>query len=151
MADDITRHLADLSAEVVAENMISWEQVISQIEKMIQKQSSKYWTITKLDFIRAVSITQEARLFRAGLSRVYLTISTAQKRGLGRGDRFLRLIWNDANIPTIEFCMYGKTSFQSYLLNSFDDPLFLLMPYLKRLWYEGKDRHSTDQSIDETI
>jgi hypothetical protein len=90
MPDDITRHLADLDEAVIMENMRSWEQVIAQIETMLEKKSSKYWTATKLDFIRAVALTKEARLFRTGLSRVYLTISTAQKHGLERGDRFLR-------------------------------------------------------------
>jgi hypothetical protein len=140
MADDITRHLATLNEAVITENMISWEQVITQIETMLEKKSSKYWSQKKLDFIRAVALTQEARLFRAGLSRVYLTISTSQKHGLERGDHYLRLIWNEKNRPEIEYCRFGKTSVQSYPLNTFDDPLAQLLPYLKRLWYEGKDR-----------
>ena len=140
MPDDITRHLADLNEAVIMENMLSWEQVIAQIETMLEKKSSKYWTTTKLDFIRTVALTKEARLFRAGLSRVYLTISTAQKHGLERGDRFLRLIWNEKNIPVIEYCKFGKTSVRSYPLNTFDDPLFLLLPFLKRLWYESQDK-----------
>jgi hypothetical protein len=140
MPDDITRHLANLSTEDIQQNMVSWEQVILQIETMIEKRSSKYWTAAKLDFIREVANTKEARLFRAGLSRVYLTISTARKQGLERGDLFLRLIWNEKNIPLIEYCKFGKTSFQIYPLNTFDDPLFLLLPFLKRLWYESKDR-----------
>ena len=140
MPDDITRHLASLSAEVITQNMISWEKVLSQIETAVEKGSSKYWNTSKLDFVRAIAITQEARLFRAGLSRVYLTISTARKLGLDRGDLFLRLIWNEKNIPVLEYCKFGKTSFQSYPLNTFDDPLFLLLPFLKRLWYESKSR-----------
>ncbi|MCX6081490.1 MAG: hypothetical protein NTW32_18315 [Chloroflexi bacterium] len=151
MADDITRHLADLSAEIVTENMVSWEQVVAQIETMIEKKSSRYWNTTKLDFIRAVAITKEARLFRAGLSRVYLTISTAQKHGLERGDRFLRLIWNEKNIPVIEYCKFGKTSTQSHVLNTFDDSLFLLMPFLKRLWYESKDRPQPEEANTEEV
>ena len=107
MADDITRHLAGLSEELILENVISWEQVIAQIETMLEKKYSKYWTATKLDFIRALALTQEARLFRAGLSRVYLTISTAQKQGLERGELFLRLIWNEKNIPVLEYCKFG--------------------------------------------
>jgi hypothetical protein len=142
MADDITRHLAALSPEILAENMVSWEQVIAKIETMIEKRSSRYWTIAKLDFIRALALTQESRLFRVGLSRVYLVISTSQKLGLQRGDRFLRLIWNDENIPLIEYGRFGKTSFQSHKLNTFDDPLFLVLPFLKRLWYESKDRQA---------
>jgi hypothetical protein len=125
---------------VITENMISWEQVISQIETMIEKRSSKYWVATRLDFIRALAAMQESRLFRAGLSRVYLTISTAQKRGLARGDHFLRLIWNEANIPVVEYCRFGKTSVQSYTLNTFDDPDLLMLPFFKRLWYEGKSK-----------
>ncbi len=140
MADDITRHLAGLSEEIVSENMVSWEQVIAKIEAMIEKKSSRYWTSKKLDFIRALGSTQEARLFRAGLSRVYLPISTSHKRGLQRGDHFLRLIWNEQNIPLIEDCKFGKKAFQSHKLNTFDDPLLLLLPHLKRLWYESKDK-----------
>ena len=140
MADDITRHLAGLSEEVITQNMVAWEQVIAQIETSIEKGTSKYWTTAKLDFIRALAVTREARLFRVGLSRVYLIISTSQKHGLERGDLFLRLIWNEKNIPVIEYCKFGKTSRQSYVLNTFDDPLFQLLPYLKRLWYESKDR-----------
>jgi hypothetical protein len=140
MSDDITRHLANLGETVITENMISWEQVIAQIESMLEKKSSKYWTTTKLDFIRALALTQESRLFRAGLSRVYLTISTAQKQGLERGDRFLRLIWNEKNIPIIEYCKFGKKAVKSYPLNTFDDPLFLMLPFLKRLWYESQDK-----------
>ena len=140
MPDDITRHLAHLSEEVITQNMVSWEQVIAQIETMLEKKSSKYWTSAKLDFIRALAITQESRLFRAGLSRVYLTISTSQKLGLQRGDLFLRLIWNEKNTPVLEYCKFGKTSFQSYPLTTFDDPLLQLLPYLKRLWYESKDK-----------
>jgi|GEM_PF-5953583 len=142
MADDITRHLAALSAEVVAENMVSWEQVIAKIETMIEKRSSKYWTTAKLDFIRALAFTQEARLFRVGLSRVYLVISTSQKLGLQRGDRFLRLIWNEENVPMIEYGRFGKTSVQSHTLTTFDDPLLQLLPFLKRLWYESRDRQA---------
>ena len=140
MADDITRHLAGLSEEVITQNMVAWEQVIAQIETSIEKGTSKYWTTAKLDFIRALAVTKEARLFRAGLSRVYLIISTSQKHGLERGDLFLRLIWNEKNIPVIEYGKFGKTSRQSHVLNTFDDPLFQLLPYLKRLWYESKDR-----------
>ncbi len=140
MTDDITRHLADLSEVIVTENMVSWEQVISKIEAMIEKKSSKYWTAKKLDFIRALAVTKESRLFRAGLSRVYLTISTSEKQGLQRGEHFLRLIWNENNIPLIEYCKFGKTTFQSHKLNTFDEPLLLLLPFLKRLWYESKDR-----------
>jgi hypothetical protein len=136
MADDITRHLAGLSEQVIAENMISWEQVIAQIEAMIEKGSSKYWKRPKLEFIHALSISTEARLFRAGLSRVYLTISTSPQKGLKRGEPFLRLIWNEANIPALEYCRFGKTSLQSYPLNTFDEPLMQILPYLKRLWYE---------------
>lgn len=144
MTDDITRHLASLSEEVISENMISWEQVIAQIETMIEKRSSRYWTTTKLDFIRAIALTMEARLFRAGLSRVYLIISTTRKKGLERGDLFLRLIWNEKNIPVIEYCKFGKTALKSYPLNTFDDPHFLLLPFLKRLWYESKDRQAVE-------
>ena len=144
MADDITRHLANLSEEVIKENMVSWEQVIAKIEGMLEKKSSKYWTTAKLDFIRALAITQEARLFRAGLSRVYLTISTSQKLGLERGEPFLRMIWNEKNAPVLEYCRFGKPSTQSYNLTSFDDPLFQLLPFLKRLWYEGKNKPAVD-------
>jgi hypothetical protein len=140
MPDDITRHLANLSEEVLTQNMVSWEQVIAQIEASILKGSSKYWTPTKLDFIRAVALTQESRLFRAGLSRVYLTVSTAQKHGLERGDLFLRLIWNEKNIPVVEYCKFGKTSRQIFPLNTFDEPLLLMLPFFKRLWYESQDR-----------
>lgn len=147
MADDITRHLTGLDAEIVRENMVSWEQVITRIETAIEKKSSRYWTSKKLDFIRTLSLTQESRLFRAGLSRVYVTISTSQKQGLERGEHFLRLIWNEANIPMLEYCKYGKTSVQSYKLNTFDDPLLLMLPYLKRLWYESKDKLQGDSII----
>jgi hypothetical protein len=140
MADDITRHLANLSEAVIRDNMVSWEQVIAKIESMLEKKSSKYWTSAKLDFIRALAITQEARLFRAGLSRVYLTISTSQKLGLERGEPFLRMIWNEENVPVLEYCRFGKSSTQSYTLTSFDDPLFQLLPFFKRLWYEGKNK-----------
>jgi hypothetical protein len=140
MADDITRHLANISEEVIKDNMVSWEQVIAKIETMLEKKSSKYWTTAKLDFIRALAITQEARLFRAGLSRVYLTISTSQKLGLERGEPFLRMIWNEKNAPVLEYCRFGKPSTQSYNLTSFDDPLFQLLPFFKRLWYEGKNK-----------
>ena len=145
MADDITRHLANLSEELITENMVSWEQVISQIETMIAKKSSRYWNNTKLDFIRALAVSKESRLFRAGLSKIYLTISTARKLGLERGDHFLRLAWNENNAPVLEYCRYGKTSRQSYTLTSFDDPLFQLLPYLKRLWYEGKNRPALEK------
>ena len=49
MPDDITRHLANLGETVITENMISWEQVIAQIESMLEKKSSKYWRIFYLD------------------------------------------------------------------------------------------------------
>jgi hypothetical protein len=138
MADDLTRHLATLNSLVITENMISWEQVIAQIETMLAKKSSKYWTAAKLDFIRALAQTTEARLFRVGLSKIYLTISTSPKLGLERGEPYLRLIWNEKNIPALEYCHFGKTSFQAFSLTSFDDPLFQLLPFLKRLWYEGQ-------------
>ena len=138
MADDITRHLATLSEEVLMENMASWEAVLAKIEKTLEQSASKYWTRAKLDFIRAVADTREARLFRAGLSRVYLTISTAPKQGLQRGDFVLRLIWNEKNIPTVEYGKFGKASLQSIKLNTYDDPLFLMLPHLKRLWYDSK-------------
>lgn len=138
MADDLTRHLATLNSLVITENMISWEQVIAQIETMLAKKTSRYWTAVKLDFIRSLALTQEARLFRAGLSKVYLTISTSPKLGLERGEPYLRLIWNEKNVPALEYCHFGKTSVQTYPLTSFDDPLLQLLPFLKRLWYEGQ-------------
>ena len=145
MADDITRHLADLSEELITENMVSWEQVIAHIETIIEKKSSRYWNTTRLDFIRALAVSKEARLFRAGLSKIYLTISTARKLGLERGEHFLRLAWNEKDIPVLEYCRYGKTSRQSYTLTSFDDPLSQLLPYLKRLWYEGGNRQALEK------
>lgn len=138
MADDITRHLATLSEFVVTENMLSWEQVIAQIEVMLEKKSSKYWTAARLEFIRTLSLSQEARLFRAGLSKVYLTISTSQKLGLEHGEHYLKLIWNEKNIPVIRYCKFGKSAVQFYPLNTFDDPLLQLLPFLKRLWYESQ-------------
>jgi len=143
MADDITRHLASLSEEVLMQNMASWEQVLAKIEKTIEQGSSKYWTSKKLDFIRTLADTREARLFRAGLARVYLTISTAPQQGLQRGDFFLRLIWNEKNIPIVEYGKFGKTSFQSTKLNTYDDPLFLMLPHLKKLWYDSKKKTET--------
>jgi len=145
MADDITRHLAGLSEELILENVISWEQVIMQVNKMLERHSSRYWTQAKLEFIQSFARSKEARLFRAGLSRVYLTISTAPKNGLERGDHFLRLIWNEKNVPVLEYCRFGKTSIQRYTLTTFDDPLFQLLPYLKRLWYEGKNKAEIEQ------
>ena len=144
MADDITRHLAAMDEDVILENVISWEHVILQISRMLEKHSSKYWTPAKLEFIQSIARSKEARLFRAGLSRVYLTISTAQKIGLERGDHFLRLSWNENNVPSIEYCRFGKTSTQRYPLTSFDDPLYQMLPYLKRLWYEGKNRPAAE-------
>ena len=149
MPDDITRHLAGLSEEVITQNMVSWEQVISQIETMIEKGTSSYWTTARLDFIRALAVTKESRLFRAGLSRVYLTISTSQKLGLERGDFFLRLIWNEKNIPVLEYCKFGKTTRQNYPLNTFDDPLFQLLPYFKRLWYDFLRNSDKDKPQEE--
>jgi hypothetical protein len=145
MADDITRHLAGLGEEVITQNMVSWEQVIAKIEASIEKGSSRYWTSTRLEFIRSLAQTKESRLFRAGLSRVYLIISTSQKNGLERGDFFLRLVWNEKNIPVLEYCRFGKTSHQNYPLTSFDDPLFLMLPFFKRLWYDNHRNSSTDQ------
>jgi hypothetical protein len=145
MPDDITRHLAELDEELITQNMMSWEQVIAQIETMIEKGSSRYWTAKKLDFIRALSITKESRLFRTGLSRVYLVISTSRKHGLERGDFFMRLIWNEKNIPVLEYGQFGKTSRQSYPLNSFDDPLFLMLPFFKRLWYDFLKKSNKDK------
>ena len=139
MPDDITRHLATLSKTVLTENMATWEQVIDRIGESIEKGSTRYWTPQKLNFIRVLASTRESRLFRAGLSRVYLTISTSQKLGLERGEHFLRLIWDEKNTPVVEYCRFGKTSKQVYQLTTFDDPLYQMLPFLKRLWYEGKE------------
>lgn len=140
MPDDITRHLASLSKAALTQNMASWEQVIAQVEDSLEKGTSRYWTASRLNFIRVLASTRESRLFRAGLSRVYLTISTSQKHGLERGEHFLRLIWNEQGVPVVEYCRFGKTSKQVYTLTTFDDPLYQMLPFLKRLWYEGKDR-----------
>jgi len=140
MADDITRHLAHLSESVVTDNMRSWEEVITQIENALEKKSSKYWTSAKLEFIHSLALSQEARLFRAGLSKVYLIISTSQKRGLSHGEHYLKLVWGENNLPVIRYCKFGKAAVQFYPLNSFDEPLLQLLPFLKRLWYESQDK-----------
>ena len=146
MADDITRHLTTLPEDVIVKNMLSWEELIAQIEATLAKHSSKYWTAEKLEFIRTIAESVEARLFRAGLSKVYVTISTTRQRGLEHGDLFLRIIWNEDGIPMLEYCKFGKTSFQKFKLNTYDEPLFQMMPYLKRLWYESKTKREANDS-----
>jgi hypothetical protein len=141
MADDLVRNLKNLSEEVLLQNMQSWDGVLAQIEKTIEKGASKYWTKERYEFIRDIADTMEARLFRAGLSKVYVTISTAEKKGLPRGEFFIRLIWNDKNIPKIDYGRFGKKTFQTYLLNDYDQADVLMMPHLKKLWYDNKRKN----------
>jgi hypothetical protein len=145
MNDELFRRLASLSNEVIEENSTSWKRVISQIEIAITNGSSKYWTTSRLNAIRRMAELDEARLYRAGLSRVYLTVSTAQKQGLERGQLFIRLIWNENNQPVLEYCKFGRKSVQSYVCKTGRDLIPTLQPLLKRLWYEAKDKMETKQ------
>jgi hypothetical protein len=148
MADDLTRHLKDLNEEVLLQNMQSWDSVLAQIETALEKGTSKYWTKDKYEFVRDIADTMESRLFRAGLSKVYVTISTAEKKGLERGEFFIRLIWNDKNIPKIDYGRFGKKKFHTFLLNDYDDADVLMMPHLKKLWYDNKRKNVVGQIVD---
>jgi hypothetical protein len=145
MNDELFRQLASLPNEVIDENIASWKRVISQIELAITNGSSKYWTTSRLNAIRRLAELDEARLYRVGLSRVYLTVSTAQKQGLERGQLFIRLIWNENNQAVLEYCKYGKKSVQSYVCRTGRDLIPTLQPLLKRLWYEAKDKLEAKQ------
>jgi hypothetical protein len=146
MNDELYRQLSSLPNEVIDENIASWKRVISQIEQTIAKGASKYWIPSRLNSIRQLAELDEARLFRAGLSRVYLTISTAQKQGLDKGQLFIRLIWNETNQPVFEYCKFGKKSAQNYRCRSDRDIVSVVSPLLKRLWYESKDKLEAKQS-----
>jgi hypothetical protein len=137
MNDELFRQLASLPNEVIDENIASWKRVISQIELAI--------TTSRLNAIRRLAELDEARLYRVGLSRVYLTVSTAQKQGLERGQLFIRLIWNENNQAVLEYCKYGKKSVQSYVCRTGRDLIPTLQPLLKRLWYEAKDKLEAKQ------
>ena len=144
MTNEIERQIASLPGEVIADNKASWERVISHIEDVVARGSSKYWTASKLDAIRSIAEVEEAPLFRVAITRVYLTISTAQKVGLERGELFLRLIWNDDNLPVLEYCKFGRKSVQSYPCKKERDLHPTIRPLLKRLWYETRDRRETN-------
>jgi hypothetical protein len=145
MNDELYRQLTSLPNEVIDENIASWKRVISQIELAVTNGSSKYWTASRLNSIRKLAEMDEARLFRAGLSRIYLTISTAQKQGLEKGQLFIRLIWNENNQPVFEYCKFGKKSVQSYRCRTDRDLIQVVQPLLKRLWYESKDKLEAKQ------
>jgi len=145
MANEIERQIASLPSEVIADNKVSWERVISQIEDAVERGSSKYWTVSKLDAIREFAEMEESLLFRVGISRVYLTFSTAQKVGLERGELFLRLIWNEDNLPVLEYCKFGRKSVQAYPCKRERDLQSTLRPLLKRLWYETRDKREAKQ------
>ena len=152
--DDVAQKLVLLPEGMVERNLASWEK---QVEFFRSFADSSLFELLPESFIgsaqkkifelvRELSMSEHAKLFRAGQSVYDLMISTADRHGLKAGEHFVRVSFERKSI-VIQYEIAGpltdgvnrNISERTYC--SAEDNLMLkLQPFLDRLWNETRGK-----------
>jgi hypothetical protein len=131
---DIQQKLALLPDGLAEENVLSWQHVAKLFGAFTRYEESPYNPL--YDLIQAICKSEQAKLFRAGMSAPALMISTKEKHGLEKGDAFIWLGLKDNNNLYIG---YSANTDEVFVCKN-DDVLSMLLPLLDRLWNETRGK-----------
>jgi len=152
--DDIQQKLALLPEGIAENNLDSWKKIVRFYKEFIDYSEDYFlleYPMYKFLFpiynlVKEISMTQQAKLFRAGQSMYDLVISTAEKHGLKLGDHSIR-VFIDAKLITIQYDVGSPlfdgdnpNIYESHSCNPNDNLMVVLQPLLNRLWEETRGK-----------
>jgi len=132
--NDIAQKLALLPEGLAEENILSWQHVERLFGLFARSENSPYKPLHAL--IQTICKSEQAKLFRAGVSVTVLMISTKEKHGLEKGDVHIFLGLKDDNTLYIGYSTNTDDLFEC----KNDDILPILQPLLNRLWNETRGK-----------
>ena len=134
---DIAQKLALLPEGLAEENTYSWDHVLRLFELHASyKGGERYEPF--VEFIRTMYKSDQAKLFRAGVSVAVLMISTKEKHGLEKGDAH---IFIGSRIETVEIGYFTATADEADVINCKNDEIMsTIQPLLNRLWNETRGK-----------
>jgi hypothetical protein len=139
---DIARKIAHLPEGLAEKNIQSWQHVVFQYESIVEyNKTVNQGFLPVLELARKISKSEQAKLFRAGMSLYSLLISTAEKHGLTDKEPFVSVFIERNASPNIGYWS-NETKITEKPLNPEDDWLFVLQPFLDRLWNETRGKES---------
>jgi len=136
--DDIASKLASLPEGLVEENIQSWQHVAKLYELFTSLQGNRSQQMPLYDLVQTLCKSEQAKLFRAGVSVNVLMISTKEKNGLEKGDAY---IFVAANLDNIEAGYFTATAHEAEVITCKNDEIMpILQPLLDRLWNETRGK-----------
>jgi hypothetical protein len=142
MPDNEFAEKISLLPEGLAEkNDESWEDVVSRYESFVNNNEPfNDGFLPVLDLVKRISVSEQAKLFRAGTSLYSLLISTAEKHGLEEDDPFVAVDVQRNRNPKIEYWQNHNKVIESQLCESADILFSTLQSFLDRLWNETRGK-----------
>jgi hypothetical protein len=136
--EDVAKKLALLPEGLAEKNIESWKNTFLRYQKFYKTEYNE-WVFPVFDLVQKIENTEQANLFRAGTSLYSLLISTAEKHGMKDKEPFVS-VFIERNIkPSISY-WNDETKVIEQPLNPEDDWLFILQPFLDRLWNETRGK-----------
>jgi hypothetical protein len=139
--DDITQKLALLPEGLAEENLRTWQLALEMYEWLCSKPVYSEILPPVFDWARGFSQSEQAKLFRAGIPGLFLTISTKEKHGLEHGDPCVVINVDDEKpeMLIISYFAGGTESTEDFSCKN-DEIMLVLQPLLDRLWNETRGK-----------
>jgi hypothetical protein len=138
--NDVQQKIALLPEGLTEENVLSWQHILKLFELFNSHNGGdRYKPFVEL--IGTIYKSDQAKLFRAGVSAAVLMISTKEKHGLEQGDAY---IFIGSRIETVDIGYFTATAHEAEVINCKNDEIMsTLKPLLDRLWSETRGKKNT--------
>jgi len=136
--DDIAQKLALLPEGLAEENIYSWKHVLKLFE-LFASHEGGYRYKPFVELIQTMHESEQAKLFRAGMSVTVLMISTKEEHGLHIEDAYIYALIKDNNLIEVGYYPANSKKAETYDCNK-DELITRLQLFLDRLWNETRGK-----------
>ncbi len=142
-ANDTPQRLARLPESVAEENLRTWQLALEMYQRLCSTPVYSQVLTPMFEWVKKFSRSEQAKLFRAGVPGLHLTISTKEKHGLEPGDSAIDIDIEDERPEMLVISYLGGDSEKPEKLTCKNDEIQqTLQPLLDRLWNETRGKEN---------
>ena len=136
--DDIAQKLALLPEGLAEENIQSWLHVANVCEFYFSHGRDARWHVLT-ELIQKLSESEQAKLYRGGLSLNVMMFSTKEETGLEKEDAYFYIYVKDDNVTEVGYRAVDSQKAETFECRN--NELFTkIQPLLDRLWNETRGK-----------
>ncbi len=140
---DIQQKLDLLPESLAEENLRTWQLALEMYQLLCSRPVYSEVLMPIFNWAKEFSQSEQAKLFRAGVPGIHLTISTKEKHGLERGDPYIDIDVDDEKPEMLVISYFERDSEKPEKFSCGNNEIKqALQPLLDRLWDETRGKEN---------